>query len=426
MSNRAMLPHDMLLPWVLASKAARLLGRFWPQLTCLCLLGIVGNTLINELAVSIGRLNSLAGLSVLAFVVLFKLVIIAALFETVRPGLPALDAAAHAEGGSYDIRSEGGGFATALAMALVPFFGFYAAWGFLGDTIREYSKLSLDLADLGEKSNALEVTGGSWLIVSVCAAWLIRRLAKFAHRRSKAPIWPVIIVLCEANWAFVAMFVISQWQSEIRSWISQVPEWLGGMFDALFSVRAALAQPSLPPPAEAVPPPLWDRLVSVFFYGLYPVVWMALAALVYGYDINGSKPPADGRFAQAISRWQTLPKAIRDFVSHFIAGTVKRYRALAEGVGLTLNSGFVLIVSAILLYRITDWGAAWTWYGAAQVIGSQDLALWQIIAGIISLGLGSPSAPGDGVLVMPIKVCLLAAALEIGFARGRHWSFRVH
>ena len=70
----------------------RLLWRFWPQLMALWLVGVIGNAVLNEMAVMLGRLNGIAGLSMLAFVVLLKLVIIVALFQTVRPGLPALDA----------------------------------------------------------------------------------------------------------------------------------------------------------------------------------------------------------------------------------------------------------------------------------------------------------------------------------------------
>lgn len=163
------------------------------------------------------------------------------------------------------------------------------------------------------------------------------------------------------------------------------------------------------------------RLASLFFYALYPVVWLTIAALVYGYDINGDHPPAEGRFARAVSRWQVLPQSVRDFIAHFISGTLKRYRALAEGVGLALNSGFVPVLVAILAYRLLDWGSAWAWYGLTQLIGPHDLLLWQVIAQIISPFLGTPSGPGEGLLVTPMKICLLAATLEICFSQGREW-----
>lgn len=403
----------------------RILWRYWPQLMALWVAGIIGNLLLNEFAALIGRLNTLAGLSTLSLVVLLKLVVIVALFETVRPALPALDAAAQAATVQPDAdASPPAGFASVLTLTLVPFFAFYAAWGFLSDTVRDYSKLVLDLMMAGESGNLLQVSGGTWLFVSVGVAWAVRRFAKFMHKRSKAAVWPLVIVICEANWAFIALFVVSNWEGEIRAWIGERAARIGVFLGFLDPIREAAADTLFPPPPEAAALPLSKRLNSLFFYGLYPIVWMTLAAVVYGYDIANVMPLGEGRLARAASRWQTLPKAVRDFVSHFIAGTIKRYRALAEGVGLTLRSGLGLLLTTIVLFRLLDWGSAWAWYGLTQLVGPHEFRLWQIIAQGISLFLGSPSAPGDGVLVMPIKICLLAAALEIGFAQGRAWHGR--
>lgn len=405
-----------------------LLRRFWPQLAALWLLGFIGNLLLNELAALIGRWNSLAGLSMLAVVVLLKLIVILALFETVRPGLPALDAASRAvtEQAHHDNRIETGtsNFISALALSLVPFFAFYAAWGFLGDTIRDYSRLSLSLFMAGESASLLDVSGGSWLIVPIAAAWAVRRFSKAMYKRSGSSVWPVLIVICEANWAFIGVFVISEWQDEIRAWFSHLPETIGGLLSFLAPITDATAQQAVAPPPEFASPPIGKVLTSLFFYALYPVVWLTLAALVYGYDIDSERAPGEGRISRAISRWQALPKSVRDFVSHFIAGTLKRYRALAEGIGLALNSGIVPVVVAILVYRLLDWGAAWIWYGLTQLIGPHELPLWQIIAQVISPFIGTPSDPGEGLLITPIKICLLAATLEIGFAQGRAWQGR--
>ncbi len=69
----------------------QLLWRFWPQLMVLWLIGRIVDSVLLEMAVQIGLINALAGLSTLALVVLMKLVIIVAFFQTIRPGLPALN-----------------------------------------------------------------------------------------------------------------------------------------------------------------------------------------------------------------------------------------------------------------------------------------------------------------------------------------------
>ena len=410
----------------LPSLTLRLLWRFWPQLMALWLLGVIGNAVLNEIAVMLGRLNGIAGLSMLAFVVLLKLVIIVALFQTVRPGLPALDAASRTAEARPE-RAKGSdsgasGFTSALALTLLPFFAYYTAWGLLGDTIREYSKLSFDLTMFGEDANILEFSTSTWLIASVAIAWAVRRFAKAMHKRSKSPVWPLVIVVCDANWAFIGLYVISSWEDEIRAWVAHLPEAIGQLFAALDPIGNAIAATGFPPTAEAASISTYDQIRNLFFYVVYPAVWLTLAAIIYGYDINGERPMTEGRIARIVSRWDGLPSFIRDFIAHFIAGTARRYRALAEGIGLAIGSGLALALSVIVLYRVLDWAAAWAWYGTANLIGPHDLHTWQIISQGISLFLGSPSAPGDvGVLVVPVKICLLAAALEIGFAQGREW-----
>lgn len=408
---------------------AALLWRFWPQLAAIWLLGFIGNLLLNEFAAMIGRWNSMAGLSILAIVVLLKLIVIVALFETVRPALPSLERASLAAAGERadDAVAEtaSGNFISALTLTLVPFFAFYAAWGFLGDTLRDYSRLAFSLFLSGADGSILEVSGGLWLTVPIVIAWAVRAFSKRMHKRSRAWIWPVLTVVCEANWAFIGIFALSQWQGDIVTWFSHLTDMLGTAVGILSPVKEAMAQPAIPLPPEFAQPPIGPRLTSVFFYGLYPVVWLTIAALVYGYDINAGPAPAEGRFAHIVSRWRALPKAVRDFISRFGAGTVKRYHALAEGIGLTLKSGTVLIFATILLYRLLDWLSAWIWYGLTQVIGPHDLPLWQIIAQVISPLIGTPSGPGEGLLVTPIKICLLAATLEVGFAQGRQWKARI-
>ncbi len=402
-----------------------LFARFWPQLMALWLIGFSGSLALTNLAALVGRWNALAGLCLLSLVVLLKLVIIVALFETVRRGLPTLHAASaqNDRGATEPGVASKTNFVTALALTLVPFFAFYAAWGFLADTLRDYARLSFDLLLSGETAKLLEVTGGAWLVVSVAIAWAIRRFAKFMSKRSKSPLWPIVIVICEANWAFIGIFVISTWQDDIRNWFTHLPDVIGNLLTMLDPVPGAIAQ-DLAAPAEFAEASFSRRLQSVFLYTLYPAVWLTLAALIYGYDINGEHPlPARGLSA-AISRWQALPKFLQDFVAHFIAGTLKRYRTVAEGVGLALSSGFALTLCAILSYRLLDFGSAWAWFGISRWIGPQETALWPVIAQGISLLFGTPSDPGEGLLVSPLKICVLAATLEIGFARGREWRAR--
>lgn len=66
----------------------------------------------------------------------------------------------------------------------------------------------------------------------------------------------------------------------------------------------------------------------------------------------------------------------------------------------------------VLGYRFIDWMSAWTWVAVAQLIGPKDLIEWQIIAKGVTILIGSPSAPGTGVVPLAFKICLIGATFE--------------
>lgn len=412
--------------FALIALTGRLLARFWPQLVALVLADGLARALLLEVSVRAGFVTPLAGLVALTTVVLAQMMFTVAMFETLRPGMPALAAARRAafqaSGAPAPERRRGArGFAAALTVALVPFFAYYAAWGLLGDAVREYSKLALDLTPFGESRRVLDVLGGGWwLFASVVLSWAVRRGAKAMKARTGAAVWDVVIVVCEANWAFIGLYVLSYWKDDALAWAATLPDLLA----TFLGITPASAAEAVPPPVEDVGPGLVATAQGLFFYALYPLVWLTLAAIVYGYDVDAADEPAEGRGARALARWRSAPNWLRDVVGHFISGTLKRYQALANGVRLTLGAGAALAITTIVLWRVLDWLAAWAWFGASRALGPHALDLWQALAHGLTILFGGPSAPGDGVLVQPIKICLLAAAIELAFASGRAFRGR--
>jgi len=421
-------------PLSLIRDSLRLWGRYWPQLLALALLGVLLNELLLQGAVWIGYRNRLAGLLSLTLVVLVKLVVIVVMFETLRPALPSIDRASVQEDAALPVadgaaRPSWRRLPVIVSQALVPFFAYYAAWGFLGETIRAYGREGLGQLnpfDPTYSGSLFDVSGGLWLIGSVALLWLIRRFAKGRQKKSERPAWNILIVLCEAGWTFVGLYVLTQWKGGIFHWLAH--RRVGHIGHDLWqwvSHPIGIAHAALPVPVEQAPPGLADTLVSLFFYALLPVVWLALAALIYRYDVHKAevKAPAKlaGKVDGTISLWQKLPGWLRDFIGHFWAGTAKRYRAAANSVHLAGAAGIGALVTLILLYRGLDWLCSWGWVGLTRLIGPQPHAAWQMIADQISLFLGTPSDPGDGIIPQTLKICLLAATLERAFAAGRAW-----
>ncbi|PSH67695.1 hypothetical protein CU102_17570 [Phyllobacterium brassicacearum] len=401
----------------------RLWLRFWPQLVAVVLLGLLCSDILMWLSVKAAFLNHYAGLGVLTLVALTQLVTTVSMILIVRPGLPAISAAQAAAQNQADKGKPERGvsrLATIVAVALLPFFAYYAAWGFLGDTIRQYSRLALDYAPFGESGNVLDVLDSKWLILSVAVAWIVRKFAQIMQKRSTNSIWQIIVVVCETNWIFIGLYVISRWKDTFLVWLTTRN--IGNLFEGLWS---SLAQPVSSAYAAAIFPveqssvSMSSTIVSLFFYALLPVIWLVMVALVYGYDVRDDQElmRIHHRVERFGERYKAIPKFLRDFVEHFISGYRSRYLPIANGVRLTLNSGLLLIITLIVGYRLIDWAAAWAWLGTTRLIGPHALDYWQVLSHGVSLLFGSPFQDSStGILVEPLRICFLAAVLETAFS----------
>ena len=404
----------------------RLFCRFWPQLIALVLLGIVAGGLFMRLATHVAMVNHMAGLALLTLVALTQLVVTVAMFQILRPALPAIRAAQAAAAGTTNGEGETSGTArltNMVTIALLPFFAYYAAWGFLGDTVRQYSRAALDLAPFGESGNVLDVLDSRWLLFSVAISWLIRRVAKEMQKRGGASsAWQIIVVICETNWIFIGLYVISRWKDSAMSWV--MSRNIGSFFQAAGDGMAApigkaMAAAPIVTPVEMMPLGISTTLINLFFYMLMPVIWLVMTALIYGYNVRDDQElmRIHQRVERFGERYKTIPKFLRDFVEHFISGYRSRYLPIANGVRLTLSSSVLLVVVLIVGYRLIDWAAAWAWLGATRLIGPHDLDTWQVIAHGVTFLFGSPFQDSStGILVEPLRICFLAAILECAFA----------
>jgi hypothetical protein len=398
-----------------------LLFRFWPQLVALVLIGIFAGDLLMQLAARVSIHNHFAGLALLTLVALAQLIVTVAMFQILRPGLPSIRAAqASAENDRPAGAEKAPDFARMVTIALLPFFAYYAAWGFLGDIVRQYSRLSLELTPFGVSNNVLDVLDSRWLLLSVAISWVIRRLAKAMQKRSATSLWQIVVVVCETNWIFVGLYVISRWKDSALHWIMSRNIWsfLQAAADGITG-PAASAFAATPPPVELTSVNATTTAINLFFYMLLPIIWLVMAALIYGYDVRDDREliGAHRRIGQIGERYARVPKFLRDFVGHFIKGYRSRYLPIANGVRITLSSGLLLIVILIVGFRLIDWGTAWLWLGSTRLIGAHNLDTWQIIAQGISLLFGSPFQDSStGILVEPLRICFLAAILETAFS----------
>ncbi|MFZ5673029.1 MAG: hypothetical protein ACOZAM_08700 [Pseudomonadota bacterium] len=391
------------------SLAGRLFLRFWPQLLLLATIGILLHDLLLDLAVRAGLENALAGMVVLSFVVLAKLVIIVMMFAVLRPAMVGLAALAEEPAAASGNKYRATHIVGVTAVAILPFFVYYAAWGFLGDTVREYSRMALARVPFGESANFLDLLQARWLVVSIFACWLVRWFARYMNRRATVPYWRFLVVACDATWVFIGLYGIS-------IYTNQLIESLGaGAFAASsFFIGEARAAPGFTP-VELAAPDFWTQVRSLFFFGLLPLVWLVMTAIIYGYEL--SKPVAGP--AGDMGGGATWRKWFGDFIGHYIGGYRSRYGPVWRCVRLTMTAGTATLLTFMIAYQLIAWGGAWAWVGATRAIGAHDLTTWQMLASPLTLLFGSPSDLSGGILLDAIRICLLAAVLDYAIISGR-------
>lgn len=394
----------------LIALTARLLARFWPQLLLIGALGYIARDLLLDAAVRAGGYFPLAGMVVLSLVVLVKLLVVVMMFATLRPGLPALatlrQTAAGGAASSPDNR-KADRMLMVTAAVILPFFAYYAAWGFLGDTVREYSRLAYERTAFGEKMQIFDLVRSGSLIAAILVCWLIRWIAKRANERVHSPWLRLLIVAADASWIFIGLFALDKWKDDLIHWIGA-----GSLLDgfdvsaAWFSISAYAAENFVP--VEFRQPSLWVQAQNLFFYALLPMVWLVMAAIIYGYDLSAKKasvPPAP-------SRRTTFRKWLSDFAAHYLGGYRSRYRPVWTCLKLVVGAGLGTLLSLIVLYRATNWIGAWIWYGTTHYLGPHDIETWQRIGNVLAILVGSPTELDGGIVLDAIRIALLAAALE--------------
>ncbi len=394
----------------LLALTARLLARFWPQLLLIGTLGYIARDLLLDAAVRAGGYFPLAGMVVLSLVVLVKLLVVVTMFATLRPGLPALaslrQTATAGTAPSPDNR-KADRMLMVTAAVILPFFAYYAAWGFLGDTVREYSRLAFERTAFGEKMHIFDLVRSGSLITAIFVCWLIRWIAKRANEKVHSPWLRLLIVAADASWIFIGLFALDKWKDDLIRWIGA-----GSLLDgfdvsaAWFSMSAYAAENFVP--VEFQQPSFWVQAQNLFFYALLPMVWLVMAAIIYGYDLSARKAPVP----PAPSRGTTFRKWLSDFTAHYLGGYRSRYRPVWTCLKLVVGAGLGTLLSFIVLYRAISWTGAWIWYGTTHYLGPYDIEIWQRIANVLAILIGSPTELDGGILLDAIRIALLAAVLE--------------
>jgi len=385
--------------------------RYFPQLAALYLLGVLGRRAAIGLAALVGYDNDLWTSLIMPFAGLARLGSYVAMFLVLRPAIPALAALPRRSARRIDV----------FTNIIAPFFAIYLAWQLFAEDWLAFEQRALDYR-VNEAMLSPGVTelhpdslpGGSVTVVLIFTALVIRYV--LGNFKDQLPDWMIAIrVYVDALWVFLtASFAASQGLTFFlnpTSWLAErrIVVWFNEIRAGLFSHLTLLES-------------TWDvvtwALKTAFGGATIPLLWLAIAAIIYGVaqpkDWRGAAqrlvgPRADRVFDRTAAaqkrlraRWSKLPDVRRDEARGWFRSRLGNYQYIADSARLILHAGVFALSLYVLAYL--DRPEIRTGYllrGVAWLFGPHPLTFWK--------GVIDTLAEIIHLIMEPLRVCLIAS-----------------
>ena len=405
-------PADRGSDWFAIPRLAGvLLWRHWPALLFWFFAQRIAYDLCMGLAIALAERSALLSYAAIALLIVTQLVATIGMFLSLRPSLALPDTSDAAGGGAGAARP----WITALAVALLPFFAFYAGWGLIEGIQRDFRTAYFVSVSFENREDLADILRLHGLWIALAVAWALRALARRLHARTGKPLWSVVATACEAYWVFVGVAAVAALYGVARAWWHSrvayvaVAQWwqaptLGGL---------SLA------PAKSVLDPLWDFVSTAAGAMLMPLVWLAIAALIYGLDLRRQQrlDAADARLRHAARRYARLHAGWRILADRVTAGWNSKGVPLVNGVRLVLRAGLPALLALCLGWQLLAWLDATLWLALVRWVGARSHAEWDILGQPLSVLFGNPRMVRAGLVTEVLRVVLLAATFSVAVSR---------
>ncbi|HEY7489300.1 MAG TPA: hypothetical protein VH912_32985 [Streptosporangiaceae bacterium] len=372
-------------PLRLPVDAVRLAGRFVLPLTLLFAAGqLVRHLLIVAgIEVSHGRYQGvrdvIAALTVVLMVLTAMAVTVAMLF-VVRPGLTAVRGPATASEERY---------IEVLGRALLPFTIIYFSW-------------NLFYTDVGALLRAdfvrnYQVGGGDLFAYSLSVAlgvaavtWVVRVLLERRYEKTSGHVVGVLTAVFEACFSFFAIFSLSRLAKQGAGWFADRSVWtdVKDVFAPLPDVPLGAAKDAL----------------------LLPLLWLIIAAVVYGADLATHRAIVEGTRLEPLAGRVTGLRESRVRAIKFVTAEPRdKYVPLFAGLRLIWRAGIPVFAVFAFCYVGIGYVAQAVWLDVTEVIGPHGPYFWSAM--IESVDFLRDLIQGV------LQIALLAAAVDLMVAR---------
>lgn len=398
--------------------------RYFPQLAACYLLGYLGRTGAIELAARVGYDNDLWASLIMPLAGMARLGSYVAMFLVIRNGIPTLAALPRRSARQIDL----------FATIIVPFFAIYLAWQmFREDWLAfEYTaapyrvdKAVTTPQPVELDPNALPVS--TVTIVIIVVALLVR--LGLGRLKDRMPAWllPVQVYL-DTLWVFLVLtFSASNGVTLLinpTAWLAErrIVVWFNDTRESLFSHFQLLES-------------TWDALMwaisTVFGGAAVPLLWLAVACIVYGATPKPDWHAAVRRLGgdragqwidrtaptrtQLSTRWKRVPGKVRTEVRDQFTGQIGKFKPIVDSAHVIIAGGAFALSLYVLAYLGLAWldmsgsylrtqmGPGYLFRGMAWLLGPHNIIFWWGIEDLLELI--------SHTIIEPLRVCLIATML---------------
>lgn len=384
--------------------------RYWPQLAACYLLGFLGRRGAIELAAWLGYDNKLWASLIMPLAGMARLGSYVAMFLVLRSGIPVLAELPRRSARQIDV----------FATVIVPFFAIYLAWQMFREDWLAYEAATLNYI-IGEAMmtpgmtelhpDSLPVSTATGVVIA--AALLARYLLTWF--KDKLPRWFIgVRIYVDALWVFLVLtFSVNQGLTILLNpagWLAQrrIVVWFNDTREAAFSHFQLL---------ESV----WDAamwaLRTVLGGAAVPLIWLALAGIVYGVSATADWRSTVREVAgkRVHTRWGRVPGKLRKEFSQYTETQLGKFKPIADSAKLLMHAGVLALSLYVLAYLGLAWlemsgsfyrpqlGSGYLYRGMAWLIGPRPFLFWD--GAINALSLISL------LIIEPLRICLIASML---------------
>lgn len=390
--------------------AGKLLWRHWPALFFWFFAQRLAYDLFMGLSINLAERSALLSYAAIALLIVTQLVCTIGMFLVLRPSLalPPLR-------GNAELGSPWQPWVTALAVALLPFFAFYAGWGLLDGIRRDFRTAYFYSVSFDNRENLADILSLKGLWIALIVAWAVRAVAKRMHKKTGKAFWSVVSTACEAYWVFVGVAAVAAIYAIGRNWwhsravyVAVTEWWEAPNFGAL-----SLA------PIKHVIDPAWDFITTASGAIVMPLVWLAITALIYGLDLRRQQrlDGADARLRHAVRRYERMHVGWRMLAGKVSSGWNSKGVPLVNSVRLVLRAGLPALLTLCLGWQLLRYLDGAIWMGLTDWFGARSHEEWEILGQPLSVLFGSPRMVRAGLITEVLRVVLLAATFSCAVRR---------